>query len=106
MSSVITRALDVQQQTMDALFDMLAQADLIVTEGALGRKSDKRAVAELMDLFTSPEFYALEEMLRCSAGVAAVARGFEPLITRKLKSLKVEAKPRRKAIPKSPPPVE
>lgn len=107
MTSTITRALNIQQATIQAMYGILERADLIIIEAAMGARSDKRAVADLLDLFTSDEFMALEDMLRASATASTIAHGFEPLVTKPkspTKKTKSEAKPRRKAVPKDPRP--
>lgn len=105
MTSTITRALDLQQRTLAAMFEILSQADLIVIEAAMGARSDKRAVADLLDLFTSDEFLALEDQIKGAVAAATIAHGFEPFVTKSkppTKKPKSEAKPRRKAVPKDP----
>lgn len=99
--SPIIRALDMQAHTIEALFEILSTADLMLIEAAMGRTSDKRAVADLLDLFNSPEFHGLETKLRACVTASTIARGFEPLVT-PAKKPKSEAKPRRKAVPKDP----
>lgn len=58
-------------------------------------------MSDLIDLFNSPEFHALETKLRACVTASTIARGFEPLVT-PAKKKKSEAKPRRKAVPKDP----